>query len=313
MAYLDLRRLRYFVAVADALNFSRAAEELHIAQPVLSRQIVVLERELGVGRLARGALFERSTRGTALTEAGRLLADDARRLLQSAAALGRRARHAARGVERLAVGFMPGLLITPIVQGLQESFPGIEVELVRTGWDDQVETILDGRVDLGLVRLPIPRRGLRVEPLFREARVAVLAAAHPLAATGAGSLDIEALADHELLQSPDALPEWRTARLRRGLPVVAVGGYPQEVEVKLERVAASLGVAVLPASTARYYTRPDVVVRAVSGLAPSEVGVAWATGRDSAPLNAAVALAHTLRASLTTERVLDQEAAPAGS
>lgn len=298
MADIDLRRLRYFVAVADALNFSRAAEDLHIAQPVLSRQITVLERELGV------VLFDRSTRGTDLTEAGRMLADDARRLLQSAAALGRRARHAARGVERLAIGFMPGLLVTPIVQGLRETFPGIEVELVRTSWDDQVETILDGRVDLGLVRLPVPRRGLQIEPLFREARVAVLAAEHPLVVAD-GPLDIEALADHDLLQAPDAVPEWRAARLRRGLPIAEKGVYPHDVEVKLERVAGSLGIAVLPASTARFYTRPDVVVRPVTGLAPSEVGVAWATGHDSAPLSGAVALAHTLRVSLTTERVLD--------
>ncbi len=306
MADLNLRRLRYFLAVAEALNFGRASEALHVAQPVLSRQITVLERELGV------ALFDRSTRGTALTEAGRLLADDARRLLQSASALQRRARQASRGVEQLAIGFMPGLLVTPIVQGLQESFPGIQVELVRTGWDDQVETILDGRVDLGLVRLPIPRRGLRIEPLFREARVAVLAAAHPLAVADAGPLDIEALSEYELLQSPDAVPEWRAARLRRGQPIeMAFGGYPAEVEIKLERVAASFGVAILPASTARFYTRPDVVVREVPGLAPSEVGVVWAVGHDSAPLGRAAALAHTLRVSLTAERVLDEETAPA--
>lgn len=303
MADVNLRRLRYFLAVADASNFGRAAESLHIAQPVLSRQISVLERELGV------ALFDRSTRGTALTAAGRLLADDARRLLQSAAALERRARHAARGVERVALGFMPGLLVTPILRGLQDSLPGIEVELIRTGWDDQVETILDGRVDLGLIRLPVPRRGLRIEPLFRESRVAVVAVHHPLAELE--RLDVEALAGYDLLQSPDAVPEWRAARLRRSLPVTPADDYPREVEVKLERVAASLGISVLPASTARFYTRPDVVVRAVEGLAPSEVAVAWATGHDSPVLRRAVELAHTLRASLTTERVLDDEPAPA--
>lgn len=82
-------------------------------------------------------------------------------------------------------------------------------------------------VDLGLVRLPIPRRGLRIEPLFQEARVVVLADSHPLAATHAAPLDVAALADHELLQSPDAVPEWRDARLRRGLPVC---GSPRIVE-----------------------------------------------------------------------------------
>jgi DNA-binding transcriptional LysR family regulator len=303
VADMNLRRLRYFLAVAETSNFGRAAEQLHIAQPVLSRQIAALERELGV------VLFDRSTRGTSLTEAGRLIADDARRLLQSAAALERRARQAARGVQRLAIGFMPGLLVTPVVQGLQASIPGIRVDLVRAGWDNQVDLILDGRVDLGLVRLPVPRRGLHVETLFEEPRVVVLSAAHPLAV--ADHLDVEALADFDLLQNPDAVPEWKAARLRRGLRVTAAREYPQEVEVKLERVAASRGIAVLPTSTATFYTRPDIVVRDVPGLAPSEVGVAWAAGHESAPLSRAIALTHALRASLTAERVLDARTASA--
>ncbi|MFH9011750.1 LysR family transcriptional regulator [Streptomyces sp. NPDC017943] len=304
MSELNLRRLRYFLAVADTLSFGRAAQELHIAQPVLSRQVAVLERELGV------VLFERSARGTALTDAGRLIAEDGRQLLRSAGALERRARQAAEGIERLAIGFMPGLLVTPIVQGLRQSFPDIRIELVRTGWDDQVETILDGRVDLGLVRLPVPRRGLQVEVLFHEERVVVLSASHPLAT--AEELSPHTLAEYELIQNPDAAPEWRAARLARGLPVPAGGDHPHEVEIKLERVAASSGVAFLPASTARFYTRPDVVVRPVPGLAPGPVGVAWAAGRESTLLNRAITLTHTLRASLTTERVLDAGTAPAG-
>ncbi|MEV3973527.1 LysR substrate-binding domain-containing protein [Streptomyces sp. NPDC050698] len=301
MSELNLRRLRYFLAVADTLSFSRAAEELHIAQPVLSRQIALLERELGA------VLLERSTRGTTLTDAGRLIAEDGRQLLRSAGALERRARHAAQGIEQLTIGFMPGLLVTPIVQGLRQSFPDIGIELVRTGWHDQVETILDGRVDLGLVRLPVPRRGLQIEPLFQEARVAVLSVSHPLAA--AEELSPHALAEYDLLQSPHAAPEWREARLARGLPLPTAGDHPHEVEIKLERVAASSGVAFLPASTARFYTRPDVVVRPVPGLATGTVGVAWAEGRDSAALNRAITLAHTLRTSLTTEKVLDAQAA----
>ncbi|MFF9296439.1 LysR family transcriptional regulator [Streptomyces althioticus] len=304
MSELNLRRLRYFVAVADTLSFSRAAQELHIAQPVLSRQIALLERELGV------VLFDRSTRGTDLTHAGRSIAEDGRQLLRSAGALERRARQAAQGTERLAIGFMPGLLVTPIVQGLRQWRAGIRIDLVRTGWHDQVETILDGRVDLGLVRLPVPHRGLQVEPLFQEERIVVLSASHPLAAAEDPSL--YDLAEYDLLQSPDAAPEWREARLARGLPVPAGGDHPHEVEIKLERVAASSGVAFLPVSTARFYTRTDVVARPVAGLAPSAVGVAWTAGRDSAALNRAIALAHTLRASLTTERVLDAAAVPDG-
>ncbi|MCS5497722.1 LysR substrate-binding domain-containing protein [Cnuibacter physcomitrellae] len=296
---LNLRRLEYFAAVADELNFGRAAERLHVAQPVLSRQVAILERELGV------VLFERSTRGTELTDAGRSLLPDARSLLQSAAAMQRRARHAARGVERLTLGFMPGLVVTPIVQGLHVAHPDVEVDMLRTSWDDQVDTILDGRVDLGLVRMPVAARGIRIEPLFRENRLAVIPARHPLAE--ASRLGVDDLAALDLLQSPDAVPEWRDARRRLGLPAGRTTGHPRDVEVKLERVAAGHGVAVLPASTAHFYTRPDIAVRAVAGLGPSEVAVAWSSHRESTALRTAIETARELRASLTTEQILSDE------
>ncbi|QGN35426.1 LysR family transcriptional regulator [Microlunatus sp. Gsoil 973] len=294
---MSLRRLEYFVAVAEELNFGRAADRLHVAQPVLSRQIALLERELGV------TLFARSSRGTELTDAGRSLVPDARALLLAGMALQRRARHSAGRVHRLALGFMPGLIVTPIVQGLRAKFPEIEIEVVRTNWDDQVDTILDGRVDLGLVRLPVATRSLRLEPLFHESRVAMLPAAHPLARQD--ELTLDELADLDLLQSPEAVPEWRDTRSRRGLPITRSAGYPRDVEVKLEQVAAGLGAAVLPTSTARFYTRPDVVARPVRGLGPSEVAQAWLAHRESVLLTAATELAHTLRASLTTGEVLD--------
>lgn len=302
MSDLSLRRVAYFVAVAEELSFGRAAERLHVTQPVLSRQIALLERELGV------PLFERSSRGTALSDAGRELLSDAEAMLQSALAFQRRGRQAARGAQRLVVGFMPGLLATPILQGLRAAYPDLEVSTVRTSWDDQVETILDGRVDLGLVRLPVPSRGLMIRPLFAERRLAVLPRSHPLAEQPA--IDIDALAELELLQSPDAVPEWRDARRRRGLVVSTEAHYPHDVEVKLEQVALGLGVVFLPASTAAYYTRPDVVAREVAGLGSSEVGVAWAAHRRTETLMRAIQLAHALRTSLTTERVLDETTRP---
>jgi len=107
------------------------------------------------------------------------------------------------------------------------------------------------------------------------------------------------------------VPEWRDARRRLGLPAGRATGHPRDVEIKLERVAAGLGVAVLPASTARFYTRPDVAVRAARGLGPSEVALAWSAHRDSALLRAAIGTARDLRSSLTTELVVDDELLPA--
>src|ERR1700753_3985859 len=114
---LDLRKLRYFVTVAEELSFVRAAARLHIAQPVLTRQIKALEHELGA------ELFARSTRGTALTGAGTALLDDARAILRTATRLQRQVRLAARGGSRLTIGFMPGILVTDVARELTARFP----------------------------------------------------------------------------------------------------------------------------------------------------------------------------------------------
>jgi DNA-binding transcriptional LysR family regulator len=278
---LDLRKLRYFVAVAEELSFIRAAERLHIAQPVLTRQIRVLEKELGV------ELFVRSTRGTALTPAGAELVDDARAILRSAMAVQRRVRHAARGGSRLTIGFMPGILPTETVRALRERFPDLRVDVVRTSWDDQVEMVLDGRIDASFVRFPIRRRGLTVIPLYTEPRVVVLPSTHPLAARE--SVSLAELGGLDLLQDPQAVPEWRDASAAVRGAAHLTGSPPpraRTVEEKLEMVAGELGVVILPASTAQFYTRPDVTYRPVEDLAPNQVALAYQAGRDSPELRA---------------------------
>src|ERR1700712_4976942 len=116
---LDLRKLRYFVAVAEELNFGRAAERLHIAQPVLSRQIRALEGELRV------QLFVRTKRSTELTDVGNQLLEDARPLLASAEALRRRAVAVSRGPRTFTIGFMPGITITAAVRALTAKPPDV--------------------------------------------------------------------------------------------------------------------------------------------------------------------------------------------
>ena len=287
MSDLNLRRLRYFAAVAEELHFGRAADRLHIAQPVLSRQIALLERELGV------ELFDRSSRGTQLTDAGRALRDDAKSVMWSATALQRRARVSARGAQRFVIGFMPGLLATPIVRALADGLPELDVSVVRTSWDDQVEMLHDGRVDISLVRLPVDRRGLTVLPLFDEARLVALPASHPLASRD--TVTVADLAPLPLLQSPDAVPEWRDAQRefqRISAARQAIDPTPlHTVEEKLEHVAAERGIAVLPASTAQFYSRPDVVYVPVSDLPPGSVALAWESHRSSAAIEVAVAAA----------------------
>ncbi|SDO35694.1 DNA-binding transcriptional regulator, LysR family [Nakamurella panacisegetis] len=270
---LDLRKLRYFVAVADELNFRRAAEVLMIAQPVLSRQIRAFEDEIGL------QLFVRDTRGTELTEQGQLLHREAEGLLASAAAVRRRVAVAARGESVFTVGFMPGLVVTEAVRAFRRTNPEVEMQVMRTGWDDQVRVLHDGRADVSYLRRPFDAAGLSTESLFSEPRVVMLPSDHELA-TAEGVL-LSDLTAEQLLQDPAAVPEWAAAaaemRRRRGSARAA----HRTVEEKLELVAVGQGIAIFPLSTARFYRRADVRFVPVTDLPPTEVHLGWERGRTS--------------------------------
>jgi DNA-binding transcriptional LysR family regulator len=280
---LDLRKLRYFVAVAEELHFGRAAERLHIAQPVLSRQIRALEEEL------KAELFRRDRRGTTLTAAGEQLLEDAPPLLAGSEALLRRVRSATEASRTFTIGFMPGITFTPAVVALTARHPGVNVRLLRTSWDNQVEVLRDGRADVSIVRLPIDQHGLQVRPLFQEPRVVVLPAGHHLA--DRQSVTIADLAAEHLLQDPDAVPEWRDVALemREGNRTEVPPIY--QVEEKLELVAAGAGVCVIPLSTARFYTRPDVIPVPINDIGPNQVCLAWMATRRSPLIRDFVAVA----------------------
>jgi DNA-binding transcriptional LysR family regulator len=280
---LDLRRLRYFIAVADTLNFGRAAEALMIAQPVLSRQIRVLEVELGV------QLFVRDTRGTQLTEHGRMLRDEAEALLAAAAAVRRRVAVAARGETVFTVGFMPGLTVTGAVRAFRETHPDVTVEVMRTTWEEQSRVLLDGRADVSYLREPFAGGGIASVRLFAEPRVAMLPSTHPLAASA--EVRLADLTGEHLLQDPAAVPEWTAADAvsRRGR---APGRKPSRtVEEKLELVAMGAGIAILPLSTATFYIRPDVRAVPVTDLADTAVHLGWEASRRSKLVEDFVAVA----------------------
>ncbi|MEV4535337.1 LysR family transcriptional regulator [Asanoa sp. NPDC049518] len=281
---LDLRKLRYFVAVAEELNFGRAAERLRIAQPALSRQIRALEQELKV------ELFDRSSRGTALTDAGRRLLDDARPLLASADAVERRVRSAAAG-GRFTVAFMPGILVTAAVREFAAEFPELAVEVLRTSYHEQAAVLLDGRADVSFVRMPVPAAGLTIVPLFAEPRVVAVPAEHRLA--GKDRVHVADLADERLLQDPDLVPEWRDiARvLREGEPAPWRSRPLSTMEEKLEHVAAGQGIIVVPRSAAALYTRADVAYADLDGVADNQVALAFSAQRGGPELQRFVDIA----------------------
>jgi DNA-binding transcriptional LysR family regulator len=225
-----------------------------------------------------------------LTAAGRQLLADGPALIELASGVRLRAGRAARGRRSFVVGFMPGLIVTGPVRALSDAHSELSVEVLRTSWDDQVVVLLDGRADVGYIRLPADQRGLRVEPLFTEERFAILPARHRLA--GKDEVSIADLADEHLLQGPDAAPEWRdiATELRDRQ---AQREYPtRTVEEKLEHVAGGRGIVILPASTAAFYRRPDVVQARITDISPNQVCLAWLAGRRSRLITEFVALAH---------------------
>jgi len=280
---VDLRKLRYFVAVAEHLHFGRAAEALHIAQPVLSRQIRALEDEL------KAQLFVRDKRATELTPAGQQLLADAGPLLASADALRLRVTRATRGQGSFTIGFMPGLIVTEAVCALTSRHPQLTVEVLRTNWDDQTAVVHDGRADVSYIRLPVDQSGLQVRPLLTEPRVAALPAGHRLA--GKDTLAIADLADEHLLQDPAAVPEWRDVATEMRDPDRRRAPFFRTVEEKLEHVAAGRGIVLLPLSTALFYTRPGVAYSHVSDIAPNQVCLAWDATRRSQLIQDFVAIA----------------------
>ncbi|MFE4832110.1 LysR family transcriptional regulator [Streptomyces sp. NPDC056672] len=264
---LDLRKLRYFVTVADRLHFGRAADELHIAQPVLSRQIRALEQDLGV------SLFTRDRHGVELTDAGRQLLADAGPLLASTHAIRRRVSAAASGKRRLMVGFRAGIAVTPAARAFEDRHPDVVVDVQRIEGDDQAAMLLDGRIDVGYVRLPIDEAGLRVTPLYTEPRVAVLPAGHRLA--GKEEVTEADLAGEPLVWHGDS----STQPTKRPL---SNAGYPvRGVDETLEHVAAGRGISFLARSASVFYSHPDVVFVPIPDLAPDQVCLAVAASHTS--------------------------------
>jgi DNA-binding transcriptional LysR family regulator len=265
---IDLRRLRYFVMVAEELSFVRAASLLYITQPALSRQVRFLEDDLGV------SLFTRDRRGTALTPAGAALLNDARPLLAASVAMQRRVRTATRDNAHFTIGFMPGVDAAPIIREFTAAAAHLTIDVVYTSITDQVEYVMDGRVDVCFVRLPLATESLTIVPLFPEPRVAALPHTHELA--DAVGVTIDQLQSFPLLQDPAEVPEWRGTTLHDAVPRAHDRSGPRSptLEECLARVATGAGFAVIPAGLAAHFRYAEVRYVALDGVAPRMVALA---------------------------------------
>jgi DNA-binding transcriptional LysR family regulator len=184
---MDLRRLRYFVAVAQTLHFTRAAEELHIAQPALSQQIKALEADLGV------RLLERDNRNVALTDAGRVLLEEAIALLRAVDSARARTIAAAAGDSgTLRVNFVrsaPGWPSSAIIDAFRVRFPNVGLNLSSGFTAMHVEALCDDRLDIAFVHPPVLADGLELMLLVQEPFVAAMCTDHPLATRASVTLD----------------------------------------------------------------------------------------------------------------------------
>ncbi|WP_261558807.1 LysR family transcriptional regulator [Frankia tisae] len=308
MSELEVRQLRYFVAVAEELHFGRAAERLGMAQPPLSRAIRELERHLGV------RLFERTTRQVALTPAGEVFLHDARTALDAVTAAARRARHAGQPTPRLRLAlkadFDAGLL-PRILAAFQYEDAALPVELLLGGRGEQVPALRDGRADIALLPAPFDDRDLDAEPLVTEPRLLALAADDPLAARS--SLCLADLVGRTL---PDGTPADRdgqpstTPRTRTGReqpPSAPRGGVTgaQPTPLDLSKIfnLIELGsiIMFLPVSVASRHRRFGIAYRAVSDLPPSTLALAWPQDSHSPAVAAFVRVATAVAKAAQTD------------
>lgn len=289
---MDLRQLRYFVAVAEELHFGRAAARLLITPPTLSQQVKALERGLGL------RLFDRSSAGVTLTAAGRELLDPARRTLASADALEDTAHRLADGrVSALPFGFV-SFSLTARARRLLTEFaraePEVDLQLRQFEWDTPSAGLLDGSTDAALVRRPFTgMERLRHLEVGRDALVAVMAEDHPLArrpSLTARQLAETPFLETRIVQDPVFADYWYLRRWR-GPGAPSVSSRAATVEEWLGEVALGRGVNLVPEGMVEEYRKQGLAFVPVTDLEASPVVLAWAPERESEAVRRFVRLA----------------------
>jgi DNA-binding transcriptional LysR family regulator len=284
---VHLRDLRYFVAVAEELNFTRAARRLHLSQPALSKQIQTLEAAL------HAQLLQRTRREVKLTEAGDALLASARSLLESwDATTATVTGAAARDARVLRVGTLTSIgraLYPSVVDHFAERQPGWRVELRSFGWGDPTAGLHERVSDAAFLWLPIDADDIVYEILVTERRVIALSTKHPLA--GRSSVTFAEIADEPLLALPESTGPlrhfWLANDLRGGQPA-RIAAEVTAADETFELVAAGEAAHLMAEGNAAIYTRPGITSVPVDGLEPAHFAVAWHRDDERAQVKAFV-------------------------
>jgi DNA-binding transcriptional LysR family regulator len=272
---VDLRQLRYLVAVADEGGIRRASRRLHLSQPSLSQALRQLEAELGV------TLVVRSAQGVELTDAGSELVDHAREILDREAAARRAMRR--RAEQRsctLRVGLLAGIiaageLTAPILEHFHQARPDVDVRLSDIGFFDMATPLMSGEVDVALIRAPLTHREIHLTPLALDPRLVLVGSTHELA--GVGRVDVEDILEERTI--PVVAPEdfaafWHGDDYRGGSntdPTMA----PAKTVADLQ-FAVATGRAIMIAASVTARVLPNDLLRPVevTGLSPNVIAAA---------------------------------------
>jgi DNA-binding transcriptional LysR family regulator len=281
---LELRQLRYFLAVAEELHFGKAAERLHMTQPPLSQAIQALEEQLGA------QLFDRNRRAVALTPGGAALLPEARRILAQAAELPALVRRAAGGeAGRLALAFVSSAdysILPPFLRQYRGAFPDVQIVLREATTDLQVDELLHARIDAGFLIPPLPdkaRADLDYLPLLSEP----LVLATPAGTLGAddGPVRLKDVPSMPLIIFPrqiaPGLHDAILACFRAAGLTPEIGQEAIQMQTIVGLVSAGMGLALVPQSVSNLM-RPGVEYRPLRDATPHvETGLAWRRDNDS--------------------------------
>ncbi|MCI0463230.1 MAG: LysR family transcriptional regulator [Gemmataceae bacterium] len=269
---MEMHQLRYFVAVAETANFTRAAERCHVSQPSLSQQIGKLEKRL------HQRLFDRLGRRAVLTDAGRLLLDRARAILAAADDAERRLRDGADLGARLAVGVIPTVapyLLPPALERFLRHCPGVEVTVHEDATRNLVEAAAGGELDLAILALPLSDDRLHVEPLRSEPLLLALPSGHRLARKK--RVTVEDLAEERfiLLTEMHCLGEQVLSFCRAGGCEPRIACRSAQIATVQKLIALGQGISLLPEMARRADVDARTVYRPLAGGPARTLAVAW--------------------------------------
>ena len=302
---MELRHLRYFQAVAEELNFTRAARRLNIAQPPLTQQIKTLEAEMGV------ALFDRTGYRVELTDAGRAFLPEVSRILgdvRNAVVIAKRA--AAGDVGHVRVGFTESASFNPLVtaafRNFRVSYPEVEVSLEESPSTVLAAALREGRIDAAFVRPPLRTgEGITLHPIDEEEMVVALSSSHPLARHA--DLELRDLANETFVLYPRSerpgLADTVIAACEKAGFQPRVKQYTPQLSSTINLVAADLGVSIVPRSMQELQPHAVAYRPLRDQRLTALLGIACRTAESSAPVLRFVATARDVRATRTAQPV----------